>query len=346
MKPTPRYPFPDPPTTASADEATALEVGDGVLWVRMPLPFALDHINVWLLADGSGWTVVDTGLATPQTRQAWEQLFATVMQGKPVQRIIITHFHPDHFGSAAFLADRFSAPVYMTAKEIGLARDLHARADQGSGERIADLVQAHGLREDWVQEIRGRANGYRQMVPQLPKDVRIVADGEHIRVGAHTWEVHVGRGHAPEHACLYCAKAQLLISGDQVLPRISSNVSVRPESQDEDPLSDYIASLNQLRSLPADTRVLPSHGLVFESLHERLQYLIAHHQEQLDTVYEACREPQTAADLLPKLFRREITIDNAIMAMGESAAHLRTLECRGQITRTAQPPFRYQRRSL
>lgn len=318
MNTTLHYPFAEAPAPHAS-----LEVAPGVHWLRFALPFALDHINLWLLADvDDSWTLVDCGIGMGATRQAWEQVFQEVMQGRPLRQIIVTHYHPDHIGQAAWLSERFGVPVQMTAGEAELARALHGRSDAESGEAMAALFARHGLDTERVEGARGRGNGYRRLVPQLPERIRTIAEGDLLSIGQDRWQVLIGRGHAPEHACLYCPERGLLISGDQILPTISSNVSQRPGHEDDDPLGDFLASLDRLGALPPATRVLPAHGLVFEGLPQRAAELKGHHREQLDKLLAACRTPRTAADLLEVMFSRKLDLHTLMFAMGECIAHL------------------------
>jgi glyoxylase-like metal-dependent hydrolase (beta-lactamase superfamily II) len=323
------FPFPEPPAPHSA-----LEIAPGVHWLRFALPFALDHINLWLLADGEdGWTLVDCGIGLPQAQRAWEALFDSVLLGKPLKRIIVTHYHPDHVGQAAWLAERFGAPVLMTPGEHAAASAMHQRSDAEAGPRLAELFARHGLDAERTEGTRSRGNSYRQLVERVPANFEPLQEDAVIRIGGRQWRVLIGRGHAPEHACLYCAEEKLLIAGDQILPTISSNVSVRPDEPDKDPLADFLGSLDRLARLPADTRVLPSHGLVFEGLHARVEELRQHHREQFEKLRGACREPRSASDLLELMFRRRLDLHTLMFAMGECIAHLEHLYRRGDLVR-------------
>jgi glyoxylase-like metal-dependent hydrolase (beta-lactamase superfamily II) len=314
--------FPIPNLPAAGER---LAVAEGVYWLRFPLPFALDHINLWLLEDGDGWLLVDTGLGGADTRELWLRSAPTLLQGRPIRRIVVTHYHPDHIGQAAWLARHFQARVYMTAGEWELARAIQTASDADTGEDFARLFGRHGLDAERVEGLRRRGNPYRRGVPELPERVEPLKEGDVLEVGGRRWQVLIGRGHAPEHACLYCAEAGLLISGDQVLPKISSNVSVRPREPEADPVGEFLDSLRALAALPEDTRVLPAHGRVFVGLHARIAQLEAHHAEQLGVVEAACRSPQTAASLLPVMFKRELNLHTLMFAMGEAIGHLNHL---------------------
>lgn len=319
------HPFEQPPRTG-----TAQTVADGVEWLRMPLPFALDHINLWLLADGEGWTAVDTGIASDQVRTAWKSALA----GRRLTRQIVTHFHPDHVGLAAWLEAETGAPLWMTQGEFLTA---HAVAEGLPPFGIPSMViffRRHGLDDLRAGALEQRGNAYRRGVPALPATFRPLIDGDEVTIGGQTWQVIVGHGHAPEHASLYCAERKLLIAGDMLLPRITTNVSAYASAPVFDTLARYLESIDALRALPADTLVLPSHGLPFRGLHARIDELHLHHAERCADLLAACREgPRSACELLPVLFGR--TIDDphqTLFAMGEAIAHLNYLAHRQRIT--------------
>jgi len=317
-----RFPFTDPP-----DTGTAVPVAPGVLWVRMPLPFALDHINLWVLEDGDGWTLVDTGIATDETRALWDTLLAGPLAGRPVRRLICTHFHPDHIGLSGWLTDRLSVPLWASVTEWAFGRQLAAMPDDAFAEIARRLYARAGCGPDLLDFVAQRGNPYRHRVAALPTSVRRLMNGQDVRIGASTWRVVTGQGHSPDHVGLFSAHARVLISGDQVLPRISPNVSVWPTEPDEDPLSLFLASLHHWRAaVDDDVLVLPSHGLPFRGLHARLGVLLHHHDGRLDETVALCRgEPKTAMDLLPRLFQRELDDHQLFFALGETLAHLHHL---------------------
>jgi glyoxylase-like metal-dependent hydrolase (beta-lactamase superfamily II) len=291
----------------------------------MPLPFALDHINLWLLEDGIGWTILDTGYALPETKAAWERIFALHLGGRPVTRIVVTHYHPDHIGLAHWLAERWRVPLWITEKEW-LYAHLLCRDSDDLTQRYRDFARRAGL-DAAASELFGRHEAsYRRGVPAVPAAFHRLADGMTIAIGGRQWRVIVGEGHAPEHACLYCAEAGVLIAGDQVLPRISPNISVPPYEPDGDPLARYLASLLRLRAaVPPETLVLPSHDLPFFGLYPRIDALAAHHRSRCAAIHEACERPQSAADLLRLLFRRTLDRHQTAFALGEVLAHLQYL---------------------
>lgn len=325
----------------------AAEVAPGVLRVRMPLPFALDHINLWLLADGDGWTLVDTGIGDDATRACWERLGRTALGGRPVRRILCTHHHPDHLGLAGWLAGRWGAEVWCSRGEWGEARAaLEAPAAELEAAALAYYRRA-GVPVGEAERLAPQVHTYRQMVVPLPERHRVIRDGETIAIGDTPWRVVVGRGHAPEHVCLHAPGREILIAGDQVLPRISPNVAVWPMEPDADPLAEFLGTLEALGRLPGDPLVLPSHGAPFSGLRRRLGELALHHRERLEQVLAACAHRRTAWQVTQALFPRELDAHQSTFALGESLAHLNHLVARGLLERgrpSGEGPDWYRRR--
>lgn len=324
------------PVATAPAPGNVIPIAPGVLWLRMPLPFALDHINLWLLDDGPGWTVVDCGFAGDQTTTLWQRIFTEHLGGRPIGRVLVTHYHPDHIGLAGWLGERWEAPLWITEKEW-----LHARMMTGEG--AADYARAArgfarraGLDPDDADLFAVRHSGYRRGVPSVPPTFHRIGDGATIAIGGRDWRVIVGEGHAPELACLYCAETGVLIAGDQILPRISPNISVPPHEPDGDPLDRYLRSLDKLRrALPPDTLVLPSHNLPFRGVHTRIDELAAHHRQRCAEVIAACVRPLSAVELMPVLFKRRLDRHQSAFALGEALAHLHYLLGEGEIARTA-----------
>lgn len=325
------YPF----AGTRPEPGQAIEIATGVHWVRMRLPFQLNHINLWLLEDGEGWTAVDTGVHDEPTAGAWRMLFSGPMQGRPVKRVIVTHLHPDHVGMAGWLARRFDVALWMSRTDYLMCRALVADTGQEAPEEGIRFYRAAGFPEEALEIYRTRFGGFGKGIYHMPNSYRRIVDGEEIAIGGRTWQVVVGRGHAPEHACLWCKELNLFISGDQILPRISSNVSVFPTEPEADPLRDWLESCATLKALlPEDVLVLPSHNEPFRGAKRRLQELIDDHEANMDKLVALCAEPKRAVDCFPALFRSRITSGNFGMAAGESLAHLNCLRFRGRIVRT------------
>ena len=316
-----------------------LDVAPGVRWVRMGLPFALDHINLWLLRDEidgqAGWTIVDSGITNDATKANWEAVFADHLDGLPVLRLIVTHFHPDHMGLAHWLTERWGVRLWMSATDYNLARLSSGTTTGVGGGAAADFFAAHGVADaDSLDKIRARSNYYANMVPAVPSSYRRLMNDSIVQIGGRAWRCIAGYGHAPEHLSLYCEALGLLISGDMVLPRISTNMSVIDVEPEADPLRLYLDSIKQMLALPADTLVLPSHGKPFTGLHARVDQLIEHHDERLADVMAACTAaPCHAAGLLELLFKRKLDLHQMTFAMGESVAHLNALWLRGSLLR-------------
>ena len=309
-----------------------LRVAPGVFWLRMPLPIALNHINLWLLEDDDGWTIVDTGIGDDETKVLWEELFENHLGNKPVKRLIVTHMHPDHIGLAGWLVDKWDVELWMTRSEFLMCRNLVSDNGKEAPEEALRFYRAAGFDEDSLNVYRSRFGFYGARISPLPNAINRMVNGQEISVGANEWNVIVGMGHSPEHACLYCPDLNILISGDQILPRISSNVSVRPAEPNENPLADWLDSCHMLiRDLPANTLILPSHGRPFYGAHERLRQLIEEHERNLEKLYVLCAEPKCAVDTFPALFKGEISEKNLIIAIGESLAHLHYLLAEGRI---------------
>lgn len=323
------YLWSDPPAPG-----TVLTVAPGLSWLRMPLPFQLDHVNLWLLEDGAGWTVVDTGVGLEETQALWERIFATVLDGRPITRVVVTHFHPDHMGNAAWLVERWGVELWCTQAEWFAAQ--WAWRSRGERDREAHLAhyRRHGVGDQALAGLRRRGNHYPSLVPGVPLAFRCLHEGDHLAIGAHGWQVRLAHGHAPEQACLWSAGAGVLISGDQVLPRITSNVSVWASEPRENPLRLYLESLERFRAVAPQTLVLPSHGLPFRGLHARLAELADHHAARLGETLDALHEPRTAAEVVPAIFRRALDIHQLSFALGEALAHLNFLEAEGRVVRT------------
>ena len=311
-------------------------VAPGIWWLRMPLPFQLNHINLWLIDEKDGWTIVDTGINTQDTRDLWEKIFAEKLGGKPVTRVIATHLHPDHVGLAGWLCERWDAPLYMTLGEYMSA--VAARNDIVENEdvRAAHLAR-NGVPAEKVPLFHRHKGGYAKGVAPLPPAYRRLIHAHPVTIGGHRWDVIVGRGHAPEHASLWCPELNVLIAGDQVLPKISTNVGVWPNEPLADALTWFLDGFSRFRRLPADALILPSHGFPFIGLHTRLDQLVAHHDARLNDMATAIArrgaEGATGWDMVPVLFPRHLDNNQIVFAFGETLAHLHCLETRARVKR-------------
>ncbi|WP_262689506.1 MBL fold metallo-hydrolase [Kordiimonas aestuarii] len=322
------------PLNTKPEGDKTVEVAEGIHWARIPLPWSLDHINVYLFDEGDSWTLVDTGSNGNRGKAAWEALEQGLLDGRPVSRIVATHMHPDHLGLAGWLAERHGAAFYITQAEYLLASTLWLGGTEAVPEHEVKFLFSNGVDQSYEPAIRGaRFDNYRRGVSALPATYHRIEDGSLITMGGRRWRVVVGRGHSPEHACLSCLDEPLFIGGDQILPSITSNVSVHAREPMGNPLAHWIVSLDRMRAVPGNPLVLPSHGRVFIGLQQRLDALIGGHIEKLEALHKWCTECRTPVQTFPALFRRKITGMDFYLALGEAIAHLHLLEALGLMTR-------------
>ncbi len=312
-----------------------MRVADGICWARIPMPGSLGHINSWLLDDDGGWAVVDTGMLLTTCSDAWKALFGAALDGAKLTRIMCTHMHPDHIGLAGWLAKRSGADVWMTRGEWLTARMLVADARDDVPEEVLASQRGAGWTDEELDETRSKGWGrFSRMVYPMPVGFRRLQDGDTLQLGAHVWKIVVGSGHSPEHACFYNERSGVLVSGDQVLPRISSNVSVNSSEPMADPLGEWLESIDKLIALlPADLLVCPAHGEPFKGLHVRLKALRDEHLARLEALLVHLQQPRRVVDCFGQLFNREIGSEHRDLATGEALAHLRRLELEGQVRR-------------
>ncbi|MEK6541983.1 MAG: MBL fold metallo-hydrolase [Pseudomonadota bacterium] len=311
-----------------------IRIADSVSWARLPLPGALGHINSWLLDDDGGTAIVDTGLRLPPCSDAWEALFAGALADTAITRIICTHMHPDHIGLAGWLVKRFGVPLHMTRGEWLTARLMVSDVRDEPPAEVTAMQRAAGWDDAAIEAARAQGWGrLRRVVHHLPYGYSRMVEGQLLSLGPHDWRVVIGSGHSPEHACLLGERDGVLIAGDQILPRISSNVSLSSGEPDANPLGEWLASIAKLMQLPADLLVCPAHGEPFRGLHVRLRALHDEHHERLDAMVAALDEPRRAVDCFPLLFKRVIGDEHRGLATGEALAHLRYLEVDGRVTR-------------
>ncbi len=323
------------PLGRSGPEAgSIIGIADGIGWARLPVPGSLNHINVWILDDGDGVAIVDTGLKIAPAKEAWKLLFAGPIQGRKINRVICTHFHPDHVGLAGWLTHKFGVKLWMSRAEWLTARMLTTDIRDTPPAEAFDYWRLAGWDEDRIAAEAGKGWGrFASVVSPIPVSFVRLCDGDRVVIGEREWQVVMGSGHSPEHACLFDEAAGLLIAGDQVLPRITSNVSLSLSEPDADPLGDWLDSIARLRTLPADLLVLPAHGEPFTGLHARLDALADGHHGRLDALEEHLAEPRRAVDCFTVLFGRRIDDSVYGLATGEAMAHLRWLEKAGRAVR-------------
>jgi len=339
------YPLGD----AMPEPGCTMEVAPGVRWIRMSLPFALNHINLWLLRDEidgrQGWSIVDCCIAHDASRTQWEQIFATQLEGLPILRVIVTHMHPDHIGLADWLCTHWNVRLWISATDYNVARLGAMGPSAFGGDAAADYFASHGLNDPaTIEQIKGRARYFPSLVPSVPTQYRRMAEADVLTIGKRQWRCISGYGHAPEHIALYCDELHLLIGGDMMLPRISTNVSVYEVEPEANALRQFLDSIDRFQELPQDTLTLPSHGKPFTGLHIRIGQLHYHHRDRLAEVMQACSEkPCCAADILPVMFKRPLDLHQKTFAMGEAVAHLHLLwyERRLQRSLDANGVFRF-----
>jgi glyoxylase-like metal-dependent hydrolase (beta-lactamase superfamily II) len=336
QEPTPAslvYAFPEPPEVADP-----VEVAPGLLWVRLSLPFRLDHVNIYLIEDGPGWAVIDTGLGDAPTCAAWEQLLAGALAGRPLTRLIVTHCHPDHVGCAGWLSERLGLPVLMSQTEYLISANVHLDPAALEAEHHRRFYREHGLDETTTSSVVTRGHAYLKMVTGLPPTFRRLIAGETLAIGGREFSVLTGGGHSAEQVMLYCAAENLFLAADQVLARISPNVSVWAVDPEGDPLGIYLRSLDGLqREIPADALVLPGHNLPFYGLHRRIDELKRHHAARCDAIAAACRQaPRPVADLVPVLFPRALDPHQMGFAFSETLAHVNSMLRDGRLMWTSE----------
>ncbi|MBV1876717.1 MAG: MBL fold metallo-hydrolase [Pseudomonadales bacterium] len=337
------YPYAEVPAPG-----TTIEIAPGVKWLQMPLPMSLNHINLYLVEEDDGWAIIDTGIRGEETQLLWDQIIANELDGKPISRVICTHMHPDHTGQVGFLCEKWNVPLYMSYSEYYQTRVMHTMMSEGGNWKMSQYYIRAGVEQsllDSVNSMRGMFAPEPDDTP-IPKSFIRLTDGDSIQLGKHQWDIFTGTGHSPEHVCLYSKDLRLLLSGDQVLPVITSNVSIQPTEPYANPMQGWLASHERFKTLiPNDTLVLPAHNSPFYGVQERLQQLIEHHEDRMLILEENCIEPRGAIELLPYLFDRKLEGQTILMAIGECIAHLHCLISNNRIERTLNGEV-YQYRSI
>lgn len=336
----------DYPYGLQQEAGTVITIQPGVLWIRTALPMKLDHINLYALEDDHGWWVFDTGLRLDATRELWERVTAEHFGGKPVIGIICSHCHPDHTGLAGWMSTRWQAPLWMTYSEYYMGLVFSYGGGDGPIWESVEYYRRAGTDPGFLERFRKRARGFGGLIEPLPRAFHRVRHGDVFTIGGSRWEAVIGRGHSPEHLCLLNRERGLLLSGDQVIPVITPNVSVLAIEPDENPLQDFLTSTRSLLELPDEVLVLPAHNTPFRGLHRRLAALLVHHEDHLAALEEACVKPSSAIELLPTLFRRPLDTEQIGLALGECIAHLHLLMAHGRISREVDEAGLYRYRTL
>ncbi len=324
-----RHPFASPPA-----EGAATEVAPGILWLRLPLPMALDHVNIYALDDGDGWTIVDAGMSTRRSKAVWDSLLAGPLQGKPVTRVVLTHHHPDHVGFVGWFQSR-GAELLTTRTAWLYARMLTLDVQDRPTPEAQDFLRRAGLTpEDLARKADERPFNFADIVDPMPLGFTRLAEGTLLRAAGRNWTVRIGHGHAPEHATLWSDDG-IILGGDQLLPGISANIGVYPTEPDADPLTDWLDSCRSFMPLATDDQlVLPGHKLPFTGLPFRLIQMVENHESALLRLLDHLATPRTAVECFVPLFKREVGAAEQSFALVESVAHLNCLLQRGLVLRS------------
>lgn len=328
-----RYPWPEPPA-----EGEAIEVAPGIFWMRLPLPMALDHVNIYALDEGDGWTVVDTGLQSRRTIAIWESLLSGPLQGRPVLRVILTHHHPDHVGMAGWLMARFGAELWTSRTAWLMARMLILDVEERPTPEALAYWRSAGMDPDiYATRKAARPLNFADTCAPLPVGYTRLREGDTITAAGRTWDVRMGNGHAPEHLTLWSRDCNLVIAGDQILPSISPNLGVYPTEPDADPVAEWLEACGRLAEhAHEDNLVLGGHKLPFTGLPLRMRQLIENHRGALTRLEAHLDQPRTAVECFAPLFKRRVDAGSYGHALVESVAHLNHLHKLGRITRHAR----------
>lgn len=326
-----RYPHPEPPA-----EGTVIEMAEGVLWLRLPLPMKLDHVNCYALDDGDGWTIVDTGFDSRRGRGIWTSLLDGPLRGKPVRRVLVTHHHPDHVGLAGWFQAKHGAELVTTRTAWLMARMLVLDVQAVPASETLEYWRSAGMDAEMLARREAeRPFNFSDVVAPLPLGFQRIREGDTLHIGGRTWDVRIGNGHAPEHATLWSRDGELVIGGDQLLASISPNLGVYATEPAADPVGEWLEACERLRAHARDSHlVLPGHKLPFTGLPTRMHQLIDNHHGALDRLLEALKVPHVAVDCFQSLFMRPIGGGEYGLALVEAMAHLNHLLHLGRVTRT------------
>ena len=326
-----RYPWETPPA-----EGEAIEVAPGVLWLRLPLPMALDHVNVYALDEGDSWTIVDTGFSSKRGRAIWDKLLAGPLGGKPVSRVIVTHHHPDHVGLAGWFQSEHGAELWTTRTAWLFSRMLQLDEQAIPTQETMDFYRSAGMDpEIFAQRAQERPFNFADVVYPMPLGFHRLKEGDVIEIGGRSWDVRMGNGHSPEHATFWSRDDNLVLSGDQILPSISSNIGVYATEPGADPVGDWLEACERLKAFAReDHLVLGGHKLPFTGLPTRMRQLIDNHHGALDRLLAYIDTPKAAGDCFAPLFKRAIGPSEYGLALVEAIAHLSHLYQTGQASRT------------
>ncbi len=314
---------------------TFKEIAPRVYWLRLGMPFSLDHINLWLIEEDNYWTLVDTGPNTSTSKTAWQEIFSTQLQNKPIKQIICTHSHPDHVGLAGWICENQSAKLLISKGEFEFYHQIFANNKPTSIAQAQTFYQQAGASDDQIKSYFKHIKIFSNLISLMPSSYQQLQHNDGITLGKYQWQVHIGRGHSPEHICLFCEELNLFISGDQLLPTISSNISVWPTQPNANPMADFFLSCQDIsKVINNQTLVLPSHGLPFYGGENRLNTLSEDAKQDMACLYDFCLQPRTVSETFPILFKANIDENNLMLAFGEALASLNYLCAQGRIIAT------------
>lgn len=320
-------------THAAPEPGTLTELAPGILWLRLALPFALNHVNIHIIDDGTGWTIIDSGVADDRTRAVWEEMLAGPLAGRPVNRLVVTHFHPDHVGLAGWLSEKCGVGVTMSQTEYLQSRLSRGRAGGVDSNAHRGFYARHGLTDDEIHAVTVRGDSYQRLTVDLPVNYTRIRAGDVLDLGGRQFEVLTGAGHALEQVMLLCRAEKIFLPTDQVIGHISPNVGVHAIEPEADALVDFLASLRDIRAaVPENVLIAPTHGRPFHGLHARINTLITHHRERCDLLANAIRNgATTTAGIMPTLFNRKLDPHQMGFAFGEALAHVNHMLALGEL---------------
>ena len=326
-----RYPWDQPP-----ENGEITEIAEGVMWLRLPLPMKLDHVNIYILDDGDGWTLIDTGIKTRKVMGMWKHLIDNILSGKPIKRVIATHHHPDHIGLHGWFVENYGAEYLSTQVAYLTARMLTLDTQEAYLDSQIDFYRRAGMRSDLFEARKSeRPFNFSDIVHPIPIGFKKISEGDKIEMGGRTWDIRVDHGHAPYHATFWSCDDGLVLSGDQIIPSISSNIGVYPTEPDSNPLKEWMASCDRLKEFSNDDNLaLPGHKLPFVGIPLRLKQLLENHSGALDRLRLDLKTPKTAGEVMPAIFKRNIEDGEYSLGLVEALAHCNYLWHAGEVTRT------------
>jgi glyoxylase-like metal-dependent hydrolase (beta-lactamase superfamily II) len=321
------------PIAVAPAPGTVTDIAPGIRWLRLPLPYRLDHVNIYLIENGDGWTALDSGLGDDACKQAWEMALAGPLKGQGLKSLIVSHFHPDHVGLAGWLCERFGLELTMPRPEYLHSLLLQFAPGDYGQDVYRPFYQRHGLSAEATEIVLSRGHEYLKRTSGVPASYHRIKHGDRLAVGERDFQVTTGGGHSLEQAMLYRPEERLFLAADQVIARISPNVSVHPMEPDLDALGIYLGSLRAIReNVAPDVLVLPGHGLPFHGLHDRIEELIQHHGQRCGEIAMACKDaPLSVAEIVPVLFTRPLDAHQTGFAFGEVLAHVNHMRGRGEL---------------